>query len=106
MTLTAEERTGLATLAQDLPAIWHADTATDQERKQPLRFAIVGVDLDGVTRPGQVTIQIHRRSGACATIQVDRSRLREGSPRTPAAALALIRDPTPHAPGGEISRDL
>jgi DNA invertase Pin-like site-specific DNA recombinase len=104
--LTSEERATLGTLAQDLPAIWHADTTTDRERKQLLRFAIAAVDLDGVTHPGTVGLQIHWRSGTLTTVQVDRPRPGEGSLKTSAAALALIRDLAPHATYGEIARQL
>jgi hypothetical protein len=104
--LTAEERASLATLAQDLPTIWHSATTTDRERKQLLRFAIAAVDLDGVTHRGRVTIQIHWRSGTVTALQVDRPRPGEGSLKTPAAALALIRDLAPHATYREIARQL
>ena len=86
------------TLAQDLPAIWHAETTTDRERKQLLRVAITRVDLDGLTQPGQVAIQIHWRSGTITTLQVARPRPADGSLKTPAEALALIRDLAPHTP--------
>ena len=104
--LTAEERTALSTLAQDLPAIWHADTTTDRERKQLLRFAIAAVDLDGVTHPGTVGLQIHWRSGTLTTVQVDRPRPGEGSLKTSAPALTLIRALAPHATYGEIAGQL
>jgi DNA invertase Pin-like site-specific DNA recombinase len=104
--LSPEERATLSTLAQDLPAIWRADTTTDRERKQLLRFAIAAVDLDGVTHPGTVVLQIHWRSGTVTTLQVDRPRPGEGSLKTPAAALALIRGLAPHATYGEIARQL
>ena len=104
--LTDEERARLDTLAQDLPAIWQAETTTDRERKQLLRFAITRVDLDGVTQPGQVAIQIQWRSGTRTTLQVARPRPGDGSLKTPAEALALIRDLAPHTPYAEIARQL
>jgi hypothetical protein len=104
--LTDEERRALDTLARDLPAIWHAGTTTDRERKQLLRFAITAVDLDGVAHPGQVTIQIHWHSGTLTTLQVDRPRPGEGSLRTPAGALALVRQLAPHTPYARIAQRL
>jgi hypothetical protein len=104
--LSGEERAALDTLAQDLPAIWHAETTTDRERKQLLRFAIAAVDLDGLTHPGQVDLQIHWRSGTITTFRVDRPRPGEGSLKTPAEALALIRELAPHASYAEIARRL
>src|SRR5215475_8681286 len=38
--LTQEERGAITKLSQDLPAIWHAETTTNQERKQLLRMVI------------------------------------------------------------------
>ena len=105
-TLTDEERATLETLAQDLPAIWQAETTTDRERKQLLRFAITRVDLDGRTHPGQVGIQIHWRSGTITTVQVARPRPGDGSLKTPAEALALIRELAPHVSYVEIARRL
>jgi hypothetical protein len=104
--LTSEERAALDTLAQDLPAIWNAETTTDRDRKQLLRFAITRVDLDGATQPGQVVIQIHWRSGAITTLQAARPRAGEGSLKTPAEALTLIRELAPRAPYSEIARQL
>jgi DNA invertase Pin-like site-specific DNA recombinase len=104
--LTNEERATLETLAQDLPAIWHAETTTDRERKQLLRFAITRVDLDGRTHHGQVGIQIHWRSGTITTVQVDRPRPGDGSLTTPAEALALIRELAPYVSYVEIARRL
>ncbi len=104
--LTDEERAALDTLAQDLPAIWHAETTTDRERKQLLRFAIAAVDLDGRTHPGQVEIQIHWHSGTITTLQADRPRPGDGSLKTPAEALALIRELAPRLSYAEIARRL
>ena len=104
--LTDEERAALETLAQDLPAIWHAETTTDRERKQLLRFAITRADLDGRTHLAQVGIQIHWRSGTITTVQVDRPRPGDGSLKTPTAALALIRELAPHVSYAEIARRL
>jgi Recombinase zinc beta ribbon domain len=106
VTLTDEERAALDTLAQDLPAIWHAETTTDRERKQLLRFAIAAVDLDGRTQPGQVAVQIHWHSGTITTVQVDRPRPGDGSLKTPAEALALIRELAPRLSYAAIARRL
>jgi hypothetical protein len=104
--LTAEERDALEDLAQDLSAIWHAETTTDHERKQLLRFAITRVDLDGLTQPGQVGMQIHWRSGTITTLQAARPQPGDGSLKTPAEALALVRDLAPSAPYAEMARQL
>jgi hypothetical protein len=105
--LTREERTALETLAQDLPAIWHAETTTDRDRKQLLRFAIARVDLDGLAQPGEIAIQIYWCSGTITTtLQVARPRPGEGSLRTPAEALTMIRELASRAPYAAIARQL
>src|SRR5262245_17523335 len=71
--MTEEERASIRELSEDIPAIWAAETTTNSERKQLLRFAIETVQLDGVTRPGQIEVQIHWRSGTVTTLTVKRS---------------------------------
>jgi hypothetical protein len=61
--LTAEERAAITGLSKDLPAIWSAETTTNQERKQLLRMAVESVQLDGISQAGQIEVQIHWRSG-------------------------------------------
>jgi hypothetical protein len=104
--LSREERAALETLAQDLPAIWNAETTTDRDRKQLLRFAIARVDLDGVTQPGQILIHIQWRSGTITVLQVPRPRPGEGSLKTPAEALGLIQELASRAPYAEIARQV
>jgi len=91
-TITREERAAIGALSQDLPAIWQADTTTNRERKQLLRDAIEAVYLDGVSHTGQIVVQIHWRSGTIATFDVTRPAPGDGSLKTPAEAVALIRD--------------
>jgi hypothetical protein len=45
LTLTADEHQKILNLAQDLPALWHAQTTTNQERKQLLRLLIKDITL-------------------------------------------------------------
>jgi DNA invertase Pin-like site-specific DNA recombinase len=91
-TITPEERAAMSALAQDLPAVWHAATTRDQERKQLLRFAIEAVQLDGKSHAGDIDIQIRWRSGTVTTVSVKRPAPGEGSLKTPAEAVALIRE--------------
>ena len=74
--LTAEERAAITELSRDLPAIWSAETTTNQERKQLLRMAIESVQLDGIREAGQIEIQIRWRSGAVTSLSVKRSSTR------------------------------
>ena len=90
-TMTTEERAAISALSQDLPALWHAPTTTDRDRKQLLRSAIAAVSLDGTSWPGQIAVQIHWHSGTITTADVPRPIPGEGSLRTPEPALELIR---------------
>src|SRR5215472_13804872 len=89
-TLTPEERAATQTLAQDLSAIWQAETTTPAERKQLLRMAIESVQLDGVSRPGWIEIQIRWRSGVVTRLEVKRAQQGEWSLKTPEQAVAQI----------------
>ena len=66
--LTAEERAAITDLSRDLPAIWSAETTTNQERKQLLRMAIESVQVDGTSPAGQMEVQIRRRSGTITSV--------------------------------------
>jgi hypothetical protein len=88
--LTKEERAAITKLSQDLPAIWSAETTTNQERKQLLRMAIESVQLDGIGRAGQIEMQIRWRSGTITDHVVKRPAPGEGSLKTPAEAVSQI----------------
>ncbi|MGH9628736.1 MAG: hypothetical protein ACRD7E_10430 [Bryobacteraceae bacterium] len=88
--LTPEERAAIAELSQDLPAIWSAETTTNQERKQLLRMVIESVQLDGMRQAGQSEIQIRWRSGAITSLNVKRVAPGEGSLKTPEQAVSRI----------------
>lgn len=90
--LTSEERAAIAELSQDLPAIWSAETTTNQERKQLLRMAIESVQLDGIRQAGQIEMQIHWRSGAVTSHIVKRTAPGEGSLKTPEKAVSRIHE--------------
>jgi hypothetical protein len=104
--LTAEERAAITELSRDLPAIWSAETTTNQERKQLLRMAIDSVQLDGIRQAGQIEIQIHWRSGAITSLSVRRSAPGEGSLKTPAEAVARIHEMAAHRTYQEIAASL
>jgi DNA invertase Pin-like site-specific DNA recombinase len=105
-TITPEQRAAMSALAQDLPAVWHAATTTDRDRKQLLRCAIESVDLDGVRHPGQIEIQIRWHSATITRVTVARPAPGAGTLRTPAEVLALIQELAPHYPYAEIATRL
>jgi hypothetical protein len=89
--VSPEEQQAIQRLAQDLPALWQAPTPTDQERKQLLRYAIVAVELDGVTIPGQIAIRITWHSGAVTRCQIPRLKVGAWAPRTEARVIERLR---------------
>lgn len=88
--LTAEERAAITDLSGDLPAIWSAETTTNQERKQLLRMAIESVQVDGITRTGQIEVQIRWRSGTITILEVKWTAPGECSLKTPEEAVSRI----------------
>ena len=89
--ISDEEQNDIRRLAQDLPAIWHAPSTTDQERKQLLRYLIAEVQLDGVTTAGKIDIRVTWRSGAVTTRQIDRLKVGAWAPRTDEQVIERIR---------------
>jgi hypothetical protein len=89
--LSAEEEHQVRQLAQNLPAIWHAPTTTDRERKQLLRYAIAEVQLDGVSFSGKIDIRVTWRSGAVTRRQIERLKVGSWAPRTANEVIERIR---------------
>jgi hypothetical protein len=56
--LTSQERKQITALARDLPAVWHAPTTTDADRKQLLRHLIERVEVCVVGDSERVTVRI------------------------------------------------
>jgi hypothetical protein len=104
--LTAEERADITELSRDLPAIWNAETTSNQERKELVRMAIESVQLDGIREAGLVEVQIHWRSGAITSIDVKRSVPGEGSLKTPKEAISRIHGLAPRRTYAQIATSL
>ena len=104
--LTAEERAAITELSRDLPAIWSADTTTNQERKQLLRMAIESVQLNGMCQTAQIEVQIHWRSGTITNHMVKRTAPGEGSLKTPQEAISRIHEMAPRRCYAEIATSL
>ncbi len=86
--LTPEEQAAITGLSRDLPAIWSAETTTNQERKQLLRLVIESVQLDGSSQAGHVEVQIRWRSGMITSLRAERTAPGERSLKTPDAEIA------------------
>ena len=91
-TLTPQERASITLLAQDLPALWNAPTTTNLDPKQLLRMVITSVQLDGVSRSGEIEIHIHWRSGAVTQHVAKRPVPGEWSLKTSDQAVARIHE--------------
>ncbi len=66
--LTAAEREQIRALAADLPAVWNAQTTTDADRKQLLRYLIENVTVTVIGDSEQVDVEVtwaggHRTTG-------------------------------------------
>jgi len=90
--LTPEERCAIQELSQNLPRLWKAPSTTNQERKRLLRMAIESVQLDGMSKPGEIDVQIRWRSGVLTNFAVQRTAPGEGSLKTPQEAVLKIHE--------------
>jgi DNA invertase Pin-like site-specific DNA recombinase len=104
--LTPEERAAITELSRDLPAIWSAETTTNQERKQLLRMAIESVQVEGVSQAGQIEVQIRWRTGTITMLNVKRTTPGECSLKTPEEAVSRIHKMVPRRTYAEIAAAL
>ncbi|MFQ5596396.1 MAG: recombinase family protein, partial [Anaerolineae bacterium] len=98
--LSASDKTLIRHLAADLPALWHADTTSNQERKRLLRGLIQDVTLDSVTEPDKSLIHIRWHTGANTLVKAHRPK---PGRRTNHALLARIRELAQHHPDDQIA---
>src|SRR5207248_10060331 len=61
---------GIIALVHDLPAVWHAKTTTDAERKHVMRLLIKDVMLTKLAQAVRVDVRWHTH--ACSTLEVPR----------------------------------
>lgn len=89
LTLSATDRQHILSLAQDLPALWHAPTTTNQERKQVLRLLITDVTLSKTNTTIQIVIRWH--TNATTAIEIPRPRPSCEQRKAPPALIEQIR---------------
>src|ERR1700733_13165747 len=70
--LTAAERDQIRALAADLPAVWHAETTTDADRKQLLRHLIENVTVTVIGDSEQAHVEVTWAGGHRTTGRVTR----------------------------------
>jgi DNA invertase Pin-like site-specific DNA recombinase len=98
--LTETDRTMIRELAEDVPALWHAETTTMAERKRLLRCLIQDVTLDAVAKPGFSIIRIRWHTGTTTTLQVERPK---AGCRTARQVVARIRELAQHHTDDQIA---
>jgi hypothetical protein len=89
----AEERQGILALAPDVPAVWHAPTTTQAERKQLLRCLIKDVTL--AKCPMTIMVAIRWQTEACTVLEVSRPPRAAEARRTPPTMVERIRTLAP-----------
>jgi len=70
--LTPAERSQIRALAADIPAIWHAPTTTDADRKQLIRHLIERVQVTVLGTTEKVDVQVVCAGGHRTTAQISR----------------------------------
>jgi len=101
--LSDADRQLIRQLADDLPALWHAETTSNIERKRLLRCLIQDVTLDRFSKPGVSIIQVRWQTGATTTVEVDRP---PPGVWTPPRAMQRIRELAPSHPDDWIAEIL
>ena len=71
-TLTPAERAQIRALAADVPAVWHAPTTTDADRKQLIRHLVDQVRVEVLGTSEKVDIQVVWAGGHRTTGQISR----------------------------------
>lgn len=96
-----QERRRILALAQDLPALWHAPTTLQIERKQLLGYLIKDVTLcrDEAT----IHVAIRWQTEACTTLGVPRPVRVYEARRTDPAVVARVRALAPEHTDGQIA---
>ena len=99
--VSPEERQRILALAQDMPAVWHAPTTTNAERKQLLRLLVKDVTL--TKRATTIYIAIRWQTDACTTLEIPRPQRSWERRRTDPAVVTRVRDLAPHQTDREIA---
>jgi DNA invertase Pin-like site-specific DNA recombinase len=71
-TLTAAEREQIRALAADLPAVWHAPTTTDADRKQLIRHLVEQVRITVLGASEKVAVEVTWAGGHHTRAQITR----------------------------------
>jgi hypothetical protein len=102
--VSSEERQRILTLAQDVPAVWHAPSTAQAERKQLLRYLIKDVTL--TKRPTTIYIAIRWQTDACTRLEIPRPLRSCDKRRTNGAVIERIRELAPIHTDAQIAMQL
>ncbi len=106
LTLSAEERERILSLAQDLPAVWQSATTTQEDRKELLGLLIQQVALVPEDLPRRQTrVRILWHTGATTEVLVDRPENHDLF-RTPPDCIQIIRELMPTHTDAQIAAEL
>jgi len=100
----SEERQRILALAQDVPAVWHAASTTQTERKQLLRYLIKDVTL--TKRPSTISLAIRWQTEACTTLEIERPLRSCDKRRTHEVVVQRIRQLAPTHTDAQIAAQL
>jgi len=90
--LSKDDKIRIRELARDLPAVWHASTTTQADRKAMLRLVIEAIALRPVDEPKRLThIEVQWKSGAVDELTVARPKGCDHN-RTPSESIERIRE--------------
>ncbi len=88
--LSESDRQMIRDLADDLPALWHAETTTNAERKRLLRCLVQDVTLDRFSKPGISIVHVCWHTGTTTTVEVPRPK--PGGPPAPPVLVERVRE--------------
>ncbi|MFN2155607.1 MAG: recombinase family protein, partial [Anaerolineae bacterium] len=99
--LSESDRQMIRDLADDLPALWHAETTTNAERKRLLRCLVQDVTLDRFSKPGISIVHVRWHTGTTTTVEVPRPK--PGGPPAPPALVERVRELAQRYPDDRVA---
>jgi len=91
--ITPQERERILALAHDIPAVWHASTTSQAERKQLLRYLVKDVTL--TKRETDIEVRIRWQTEALTVVTASRPKLSADVRRTAPQVVDRVRELAP-----------
>lgn len=91
LTVTAQQRERILSLAKDIPRLWNAATTPPKERKRILRLLIKDVTVNAIPDTRKVQLHIRWQGGACEELSIERPAPVYDQIRYPKELVAKIR---------------